>query len=59
LQQSNPEHAAAIFKKFYAFDGLSNALSQGIGAVHSVFIIRFVIEDMTNTCSLIFCDSRD
>jgi hypothetical protein len=59
LQQSNPEHAAAIFKKFYAFDGLSNALSLGICAVQSVFIIRFVSEDMTASCSLIFRDSRD
>jgi putative oxidoreductase len=39
----NPEHTAAVFKKFYAFDGLSNTHSYGIGAVQSVFIICFII----------------
>ena len=39
----NPEHAAAVFKKFYAIDGLSSALSYGVGAVQSLLVICFTI----------------
>ena len=40
---ANPEHAAAVFKKFYGISSLSSALSYGIGAVQSLLIISFVI----------------
>tara|TARA_R110002096_G_scaffold16106_50_gene55356 strand:+ start:14034 stop:14522 length:489 start_codon:yes stop_codon:yes gene_type:complete len=39
---ANPEHAAAVFEKFYGISNLSNALSYAIGAVQSLLIICFV-----------------
>lgn len=39
----NPEHAAAVFEKFYFFEGLSKGLAYGIGAIQSVIIFSFVL----------------
>lgn len=38
-----PEHAAAVFKKFYFIGGLSDPIVYGIGAIQLVIIIGFVL----------------
>ena len=40
---ANPEHAAAVFKKFYGISNLSSALSYATGALQSLLILGFVI----------------
>lgn len=39
----NPEHAAAVFEKFYFIEGLSNILAYAIGAVQLVVVLSFVL----------------
>ncbi len=39
----NPEHTAAVFKKFYKIGELSNELSYAIGAIQMLLIVCFII----------------
>ena len=39
----NPEHAAAVFSRFYFYDGLSAGLAYGIGAIQLVIIVFFLL----------------
>ncbi len=39
----NPEHAAAVFEKFYGISDLSNGISYAIGAVQILLIVCFII----------------
>ena len=39
----NPEHTAAVFKKFYKIGELSNELSYTIGAIQMLLIVCFII----------------
>nr|WP_218933931.1 hypothetical protein [Rubripirellula lacrimiformis] len=39
----NPEHAAAVFKKFYGISELSEMLAYGVGGVQSVILIAFLV----------------
>lgn len=39
----NPEHAAAVFKKFYMIPSLSNALAYSIGVVQAIVVVAFAL----------------
>ena len=39
----NPDHAAAVFSRFYFYDGLSAALAYGIGVVQLIIVFSFLI----------------
>ncbi|QDV85959.1 MauE/DoxX family redox-associated membrane protein [Stieleria sp.] len=44
----NPEHAAAVFKKFYMIPSLSNSLAYAVGAIQLAFVIAFALGAMRN-----------
>ncbi len=39
----NPDHAAAVFSKFYFFDGLSTSLAYTIGVVQMLIVLSFLL----------------
>ena len=39
----NPEHAAAVFKKFYMVGSLSTSLAYAVGAVQMVVVVSFAV----------------
>ena len=39
----NPEHAAAVFKKFYMIPSLSNVAAYAVGAVQLVVVLAFLV----------------
>ena len=39
----NPEHAAAVFKKFYKFPGLTATLAYIVGAVQMLLVVAFTV----------------
>lgn len=39
----NPEHAAAVFAKFYLIDGLSHFAAYGVGAIQLALVVGFVV----------------
>ncbi|QDV59084.1 MauE/DoxX family redox-associated membrane protein [Rosistilla oblonga] len=44
----NPEHAAAVFKKFYMVPSLSSSLAYGIGAIQLAVVIAFALGAFRN-----------
>lgn len=49
----NPEHAAAVFKKFYMIDSLTSTLAYGVGALQAVVVIAFIAGAFRNVSYLI------
>ena len=39
----NPEHAAAVFKKFYKVPGLSETLAYAVGGAQMLLVIAFIL----------------
>ena len=44
----NPEHAAAVFKKFYMVPSLSSSLAYGVGAIQLALVLAFALGAMRN-----------
>lgn len=49
----NPEHAAAVFKKFYMIDSLTSTLAYGVGTLQAVVVIAFIAGAFRNVSDLI------
>ena len=44
----NPEHAAAVFKKFYMVPSLSSSLAYGVGAIQLAVVLAFALGALRN-----------